>query len=208
MKIKQIFILSASLLICTMFITTMQAQVRPSKSASKESSPAAATEKSGDNYKMRQNLASFGDDFWIEDNNGQRKFKVNGKMLRVRETLDFEDTEGKVQAKIQEKMLRAKDALAVEDGSAKKVAEVKKDIITPVRDKWTVKMGNGPDLEVKGNILEYEYTIGDGKEKIAEVSKKWFRVADSYGIEIAPGQNDVIILAVALAIDAMAHPQK
>jgi uncharacterized protein YxjI len=40
---------------------------------------------------------------------------------------------------------------------------------------------------------------------VAEVSKKWFRIADSYGIEIAPGQNDGLILAVAAVIDMMAH---
>jgi len=64
------------------------------------------------------------------------------------------------------------------------------------------------DIEVKGNILDYEYTIGEGNQKIAEVSKKWFHVADTYGVETAPGQNDVLILAIAVAIDAMVHPQK
>jgi uncharacterized protein YxjI len=42
--------------------------------------------------------------------------------------------------------------------------------------------------------------------KVAEVSKKWFRVADTYGVEIEPGQNDVVILAATVAVDMMAHP--
>ena len=82
---------------------------------------------------------------------------------------------------------------------------VKKAVITPVRDRWTVKIGSGPDLKVQGNILDHEYKIEEGRTKIAEVSKKWFRFRDSYGVEVAPGQNDIIILAVTVAIDMMAH---
>src|SRR4029077_5711065 len=62
------------------------------------------------------------------------------------------------------------------------------------------------DLEVKGNIVEHEYTIEDGRTKVAEVSMKWFRVADTYGVEVAPGQDPVVILAVTAVLDTMAHP--
>ena len=72
-------------------------------------------------------------------------------------------------------------------------------------DSFTVKVKGGPDLEVKGNILDHEYTIGEGRDKIAEVSKKWFRLRDTYGVEIEPGQDDIVILAVAVCIDQMAH---
>jgi uncharacterized protein YxjI len=40
---------------------------------------------------------------------------------------------------------------------------------------------------------------------MAEVSKKWFRVRDSYGMAIDPGQDDIVILAVTVCIDQMAH---
>jgi uncharacterized protein YxjI len=82
---------------------------------------------------------------------------------------------------------------------------VKKALITPLRDRWTVKIGNGPDLDVQGNILDHEYRIEEGRNRIAEVSKKWFRVRDTYGVEIAPGQNDIVLLATTVAIDMMAH---
>ena len=81
---------------------------------------------------------------------------------------------------------------------------VKKAIISPVRDRWTVKVGNGPDLDVQGNILDHEYDIGEGRDKIAEISKKWFRVRDTYGVQIEPGQDDVLLLAVTVAVDMMA----
>ena len=105
-------------------------------------------------------------------------------------------------------MLRVKDSMEVEDPSGRRVAMVKKALITPIRERWTVNVADGPDLEVQGNILDHEYTIGEGRDKVAEVSKKWFRVADTYGVEIEQGQNDVLILAVAVCIDEMAHPAR
>ena len=156
-------------------------------------------------YQMREKLVSIGDDFWIENDQGQKTFKVDGKALRVRDTLNFEDSNRNVLVKIQERKLRVKDSMEVEDADGKQVAMVKKAIISPVRDRWTVKIKGGPDLEVKGNILDHEYSIGEGRDKVAEVSKKWFRVRDSYGVEIDPGQDDIVILAVTVCIDQMAQ---
>jgi uncharacterized protein YxjI len=159
----------------------------------------------GDNrYQMREKLVSIGDDFWIEDAAGEKVFKVDGKAVRVRNTLNFEDAHGNVLCKIQERMLRVKDSMAVEGPGGEHVATVKKAIISPVRDRFTVKIKDGPDLNIKGNILDHEYTIGEGRHKVAEVSKKWFRVRDSYGVEIEPDQEDIVILAVTVCIDQMA----
>ena len=110
--------------------------------------------------------------------------------------------------KIQERMLHVRDTMEIEDRNGNRVATVKKALITPLRDRWTVKVADGPDLEVKGNILEHEYTIEDGRAKAAEVSKKWFRVADTYGVEVAPGQDPAVILAVTAVLDTMAHPER
>lgn len=152
-------------------------------------------------YKMRQKIAAIGDDFWIENGKGEKVYKIDGKALRVRQTLIFEDRNGTELMKIQERMLRIKDSMEIEDASGQKVAMVKKALITPLRERWSVDIPGASDLEVQGNLLDHEYRIGN----VAEVSKKWFRIADTYGIEIAPGQNDVLILAVTAAIDMMSH---
>jgi uncharacterized protein YxjI len=103
-------------------------------------------------------------------------------------------------------MLRVKEAMAIENSQGEKLAVVKKALITPLRDRWTVTIGNGPELEAQGNILDHEYSITAGRNKLAEVSKRWFRLTDVYGVEIEPGQNDVLILAITTAIDMMAQP--
>ena len=157
-------------------------------------------------YQMRQKMVAIGNDFWIENEHGQKVFKVDGKALRVRDTLKFEDAHGNELCKIQERMLRVKDSMEIEGPGGQRLAMVKKAIITPVRDRWTVKIKNGPDLDVQGSILDHEYRIGEGRDRVAEVSKKWFRVRDTYGVEIAEGQDDILILAATVAIDMMAHP--
>ena len=159
-------------------------------------------------YQMRQKLVAFGDDFYIEDEQGHKTFKVDGKVLRVRDTLVFKDMQGNKLCQIQERMLRVKDTMEIEGADGKTLATVKKALITPLRDRWTVKIKGGPDLDVQGNILDHEYRIGEGHQKVGEVSKKWFRLRDTYGVEVAEGQDDVLILAVTVAIDIMAHPTR
>jgi uncharacterized protein YxjI len=156
-------------------------------------------------YQMREKLVSIGDDFWIENEQGQRVYKVDGKALRVRDTLVFRDAQGNELCKIQERMLRVKDSMEIEGPGGERVAMVKKALITPVRERWTVNVRNGPDMDVQGNILDHEYRIEQGRDKVAEVSKKWFRLRDTYGVEIAPGQDDVLILAATVCIDMMAQ---
>lgn len=44
-------------------------------------------------YKMREELISIGDDYWIENEEGQKAFLVDGKALHLRETLLFKDAQ-------------------------------------------------------------------------------------------------------------------
>ena len=154
---------------------------------------------------MRQKVLAIGDDFWIENGRGEKVYKIDGKALRVRQTLIFEDRNGNELLKIQERMLRVKDSMEIEDPQGKRVALVRKALITPLRERWSVDIPSGSDLEVQGNILNHEYTIGEGRDKVAEVSRKWFRIRDTYGVEIEAGQDVAVILMIVVAIDEMAH---
>ena len=156
-------------------------------------------------YKIRQKMLSIGDDFWIENQEGERVFKVDGKALRLRKTLIFEDMKGTKLARIQERLLSIKDTMVVEDADGNQLAVIKKGLIAPLGDHWAVNVRGGPDLDVQGYILDHEYSISERRKKIAEVSKKWLSLTDTYGVEIDEGENDILILAVAIAIDMMSH---
>ena len=155
-------------------------------------------------YQMREKMFSIGDDYWIENSRGERAFKVDGKALRIRETLVLETAGGEEVFTIQEKKLSVRDKMEIER-SGQTVATVKKALVSPLRDRFSIDVEGGEDMEAKGNIVDHEYTVERGGNKVAEVSKKWFRVRDTYGIEIAPEQDDALILAVTVCIDQMAH---
>jgi uncharacterized protein YxjI len=155
-------------------------------------------------YRMRERMLSIGDDFWIENGAGERVFRVNGKVLRLRDTLAFEDTAGHELMRIQERKLRVRDTMVIErDGDT--IATVRKALITPLRERFKVEIASGGEYEVKGNIVDHEYTFERDGRKVAQVSKRWFRVRDTYGVEIAPGEDDVLVLAATVAIDQMTH---
>lgn len=160
-------------------------------------------EGSGTRYQMREKLFAIGDDFWVETEGGERAFKVDGKALRVRSTFILESPSGEELFKIQEKKLHIRDTMEVErDGDT--VATVKKALISPLRDRFAIELSNGGELGAKGNIVDHEYEIERDGHKVAEISKRWFRIRDTYGIEIAPGENDALIVAAAVCIDEMA----
>ena len=121
-------------------------------------------------------------------------------MLRARDTVIIKDTDGKELYKLQKRLLRARDTMAIERGGDK-VATVKKAFVTPVRDRFTVDLEGGGDLEVEGNILDHEYQITRGGVPVANISKRWFRVRDSYGVAVVAGQDDALVLAVTVCID-------
>jgi uncharacterized protein YxjI len=157
----------------------------------------------GTRYQMREKIFAIGDDFWIETEDGQRAFKVDGKALRIRSTFILESPSGEELLKIQEKKLHIRDTMEIEH-EGETMATIKKALITPLRDRFAIDLEGGGELSAKGNIVDHEYEIERDGEKIAEVSKRWFRVRDTYGIEIAPGENDALILAATVCIDEMA----
>ncbi len=155
----------------------------------------------GTRYTMREKMFSIGDDFWIE-RDGERAFKVDGKALRIRDTFVLESPSGEELYTIQERKLSVRDKMAIErDG--KTVATIKKALITPLRERYSIHVEGGEDMEAKGNIVDHEFEIKRGGDKVAEISKRWFRVRDTYGVEVAPDQNDALILACTVCIDQM-----
>src|SRR3954451_8629104 len=110
-------------------------------------------EPAGTRYQMREKMFSIGDDFWIETEDGHRLFKVNGKALRVRSTFVLETPSGDELFKIQEKKLRVRDTMAVER-NGETVATIKKALISPLRDRYSIEIEGGGELSAKGNIVD------------------------------------------------------
>jgi uncharacterized protein YxjI len=158
----------------------------------------------GTRYQLRERLFAVGDDFWIETADSRRAFKVNGKALRIRETFVIESPSGEELLEVHEKKLTIRDTMKIErDGET--VATVKRALMSPLGARFLIELESGDELNAKGNIVDHEFKIERHGKKIAQISKRWFRARDTYGIDIAPGENDALILAAAVCIDEMVH---
>ena len=157
----------------------------------------------GRRFQMHEKFVSIGDDSWIEDDQGERVFKVNGKAMRARSTFILEDVAGREVAKIQEKRLSVRDKMKIERGG-ETIATVHKALMG-IRDRFAIDIENGEALKAHGNVLQHEYEIERDGDTVAKVSKKWFRVRDTYGVEVAGGEDEPLLLALTVAIDEMAR---
>jgi uncharacterized protein YxjI len=151
-------------------------------------------------YAVQEKLFSIGDDFWITDERGGKAFLVDGKVLRLRQTLEIQDPDGRVLVSVRKKLVSMHETMEIEQDGAV-VATVRKALISPLHHRSTVQLADGSQLEATGNILDKEFEITAGSQVLARISRAWFRIRDTYGVDVAPGQDDVLFLAIAVALD-------
>jgi uncharacterized protein YxjI len=155
----------------------------------------------GERFVMREKLLSIGDDYWIENDRGERAFKVDGKAFRVRETFVLQTPAGEEVARIQERKLSIRDKVAIERDDHT-VATVHKALVG-IRDRFAIDLEHGADMKAHGNVVDHEYEIERDGDTVATISKKWFRIRDAYGVDVAAGEDVPLILAITVAIDSL-----
>jgi uncharacterized protein YxjI len=156
-------------------------------------------------YLMKQKLFSWGDDFVIKDDAGQDHFLVDGKAFSLGNQLSFQDMAGNELAFIQQKLLSWGPTYEISKGD-QLMAVVHKELFTFFKCTFTVDVDGGPhDLVAEGDFSDHQYVFSRGGNPIAEVSKQWFALGDTYGVQISPNQDDVLILASTVVIDMVCH---
>ncbi|MEN9937661.1 MAG: hypothetical protein RLZZ387_4240 [Chloroflexota bacterium] len=63
----------------------------------------------------------------------------------------------------------------------------------------------GGEARVCGDLAASEYRIAMGDAVLAEVSRRWHTREGLYGVEVADGQRDALLLAACVAVDALAR---
>lgn len=158
-------------------------------------------------YVMKEKLIALGEDFTIQDENGRDVYLVDGKAFSIGDKLVFKDMAGNELARIEQKLLAWGPTYEIfRDG--RQAATVKKSLFTLFRCKFSVDVPGPDDLEAQGDFLDHEYTFTRGSESVASVSKRWLSWRDTYGIEVAPGEDDVLLLACAVVVDMACHKEE
>ena len=151
-------------------------------------------------YVIRERFFRLGEDSDITDESGRPVFHVDGKVLTLRDRLVIRDPAGQEVANVHRKLIALRPTYEI-SVAGREVAEVRKHFFTPFRDSFTIDVPGPDDLEMEGSLLDHDFTIRRGDQVVATVSKHWLTIRDAYSVEVAEGEDDVLILASVLALD-------
>jgi len=152
-------------------------------------------------YLVQERIFSFTTDFWIEDENGNRVFFVDGRALSLRETFELRDASGQLRALIRKKMFAMRDTMEIEDGSGV-IAKVRPAFFSPFKHRYEIDLADGSQLQAEGNFADKDWAVlTENNQLVARISRQWFRIRDTYGVEVAPGADDAVMIAIAVCID-------
>jgi len=155
-------------------------------------------------YQLRRQLFSIGEDFWVQNAQGENAYKLDGKVLVLTKTFALQDLNGNEVARMQAEMLTLRKTMDIERGG-QVVATVKKAFFNVLSQSFSVEVKGDGELEAQGDILNHEFQITSGGQVVATISKQWFAADFMYGIAIAPGQDEVLLLCIAISIDEMSE---
>lgn len=158
-------------------------------------------------YMMRQKFFSWGDDFTIQNESGEDVFFVDGKAFSLGAQLSFQDMQGNELAFIRQKLMAWGPTYEIYSRDVLR-AVVKKSLFTFFHCTFSVDVPGPDDLEATGGFTDHEYTFRRGESVAATVSKQWFAWTDTYGVDVAEGEDDVLILAATVVIDLACHQKK
>ncbi|MDF6043680.1 LURP-one-related family protein [Streptomyces sp. JH14] len=158
-------------------------------------------------FLVRERLFAVGDDYWIEDADGRKVFLVDGKALRVRDTFELKDAQGRILIEIRQKLLSLRDTMLIErDGE--QLARIKRKRLSLLRNHYRVTLVDGTGLDVSGKILDREFAIDYDGELLAQISRRWLTVRDTYGIDVVREDADMaLLIAVAVCVIVLADKE-
>ena len=155
-------------------------------------------------YIMRQRMFALGQDFNINNAAGQAVFKIDGKVRVIKESLKFRDMQGNLLYKLDEKVLRIRESFDILRPDGTRAAKVHNAIIDPLRERFTIEIPGGQDMMTMGKVLWAQYDILRSGQQVAKISKQFSWIGrDQYVVDILPGQDDCLILAITVVIDMM-----
>jgi uncharacterized protein YxjI len=152
-------------------------------------------------------LFSWSDDFYIKNEAGEDVYFVDGKVFSLGDQLSFQDLNGNELASIRQKVLSWGPTYEIYR-SGELAAVVKKQLFTFLHHRFSVDVPGPDDLEAEGDFLDHEYMLTRGGAAVAYVSKKYFSWTDTYGVDIAGGEDDLLVLASTVVIDMVCHDPK
>ena len=154
-------------------------------------------------YRMSTQIAKTGSDFLVLNDAGEHVLLIDGRLLADEDTISVEHLTRQVRYQSVAHLARKMDRLAITDAGGNEVGSVVRKQISPLRDRFVIELVSGQVLLVDGKVANHEFSLSGIDGPVAEVSRRWFRARNSYGVEIKPGQPDALLITAILAMDSM-----
>ncbi len=147
---------------------------------------------------IRQKVFSFGAKFNVTDEFEEEHYKVEGEVFTLAPKLHIYDTTGYEVALVQKKLLSLMPKFNVYVNGLQ-IAEIVKEI-TFLKPRYYI-IGKG--WTVEGDLLAHDYSIMSDGNEIAGIHKVWMSWGDCFELDIYDTEDEVGLIAVILAIDAV-----
>ena len=158
-------------------------------------------------YLIREKMFRLAEDSDITDETGRLVLRVDGKVMSLHHRLILHDPAGRELAQVARRLVALRPTYEITiDGQ--QVAEVRKHLFTPFREQFTLAVPGGRDMELTGDLVSHEFTIERDGQTVGTISKRWLSLTDSYAVDVAPGENDLLVLASVLALDLAMDQQR
>jgi len=157
---------------------------------------------------LKERIFSLRESYYIRTDQGENFLEVTGRLMSLRDKLILRDTQGNVAATLTKHLIALRPTYTIARPDQPD-ATVKKDFINILREGFSVDMAGGlPDLRIQGNIFEHSYSILRQGVTVAQVAKKWISLRDSYVVDVAEGEDPVLLLACAIVVDRITHEEE
>lgn len=156
-------------------------------------------------YVIREKFWGIGDDFYIANEHGEKVFFVDGTAFSWGSKLSFQDMQRNELAFISQKLISFRPRYEISTGG-KRFAEVQKEF-SWFKKKFTLDVPGPNDYSIDGSFWDHEYTFDRGGREVARVSKSFFSLSHTYGVDIVDGEDDIAILCTCIVIDQVLHDE-
>ncbi len=155
---------------------------------------------------IRNNWISFRGSSKVKDLQEQDVFNVEGRFFSFTKKKFVKDLEGNVLFIVRNKFWSIFGRKAfVLDKDKNQVALVRKKIFS-LHDRYFITSEKG-DLEIKGNILGFDYHISLNGEEIGHISRR-ISMRDSFVLDLNDGHDLAFYVALVIAIDNITDRQR
>jgi uncharacterized protein YxjI len=156
-------------------------------------------------FRIKEKFWAWGNDFAITDADGRLMYFVDGQAFSWGNKLSFQDADRNELAFISQKLLSWKPRYQIIiDGQV--FAEVIKEW-TWFNKKFTLDVPGPNDYTIEGSFWAHEFTFQRQGRTVATVSKKLWSWTDSYGVDVADGEDEVAVLCACIVIDQVLHDE-